>query len=107
MVTEVLNSRVVQIILMVTVLLEYIDFFIIFYPNTSYYAGIMLDAFSYLLCLKLCWHNRRVPICHYSVASYELVPYSYACGYILSYTTFHMQWLEAISTVLMTMSHLQ
>ena len=20
------------------------------YPNTSYYAGIMLDAFSYLLC---------------------------------------------------------
>ena len=32
-----------------------------FYPNTSYYAGIMLVAFSYLLCLKLCWHNRRVP----------------------------------------------
>ena len=33
----------------------------IFYPNTSYYANIMLDAFSYLLCLKLCWHNQRVP----------------------------------------------
>ena len=51
---KVLNTTVVQIKLMLTVLLEYIDLFIIFYPNTSYYAGIMLDAFSYLLCLKLC-----------------------------------------------------
>ena len=25
-----------------------------------YYAGIMLDAFNYPLCLKLCRHNRWV-----------------------------------------------
>ena len=30
-------------------------------PNTSYCAGIMLDAFRYLLCSKLCWHNWPVP----------------------------------------------
>ena len=29
--------------------------------NISYYAGIMLNAFSDLLCSKLCWHNRLVP----------------------------------------------
>ncbi len=23
----------------------------------TYYAGIMLDAFTILLCTKLCWHN--------------------------------------------------
>ena len=27
----------------------------------KYYAGIMLNAFSDLLCSKLCWHNRLVP----------------------------------------------
>ena len=43
---------------MVNVLLKYM---IIFWPNGPYYAGIMLDAFSYLLCSKLCWHNRLVP----------------------------------------------
>ena len=44
---------------MVSVLLEYIDL----EPNTSYYAGIMLDAFNYLLCSKLsiCQHNWLVP----------------------------------------------
>ena len=30
-----------------------------------YYAGIMLNAFNDLLCSKLCWHNKRVPICSY------------------------------------------
>ena len=30
----------------------------------AYYAGIMLDALACLLCLKLCWHNRRMPISH-------------------------------------------
>ena len=24
----------------------------------AYYAGIMLNAFAFLLCSKLCWHNR-------------------------------------------------
>ena len=28
----------------------------------AYYAGIMLDAFGYLLCFLLCWHNRPGPI---------------------------------------------
>ena len=32
-----------------------------FEPNTSYYAGIILDAFRYLLCLKLGRHNQQVP----------------------------------------------
>ena len=31
--------------------------------NISYYAGIMLNAFSVILCSNLCWHNRLVPIC--------------------------------------------
>ena len=31
------------------------------FQNYSYYAGIMLNAFSDLLCSKLCWHNWLVP----------------------------------------------
>ena len=27
----------------------------------AYYTGIMLIAFAFLLCLKLCWHNRFKP----------------------------------------------
>ena len=27
----------------------------------AYYAGIMLIAFAFLLCSKLCWHNRLKP----------------------------------------------
>ena len=45
---------------MVSVLLEYIKF-IISSIIFSYYAGIVLDAFGYLLCSKLCWHNWLVP----------------------------------------------
>ena len=45
----------------VSVLLEYIDLFKYFLSNTSYYAGIMLDAFRYLLCSKLCRYNWRKP----------------------------------------------
>ena len=44
------------------VLLKYI---IIFWPNDPYYAGITLDAFGYLLCSKLCWHNRLIPTAVY------------------------------------------
>ena len=43
-----------------TVQLEYIDHLLQFFKNISYYAGIMLNAFSDLLCSKLCWHNRLV-----------------------------------------------
>ena len=27
----------------------------------AYYTGIMLNAFAFLLCSKLCWHNRLKP----------------------------------------------
>ena len=58
---EVLHTTVAQIIIIVDVLLEYIDLQSYFQSSTTYDAGIMLDAFSYLLCSKLCWHNRLVP----------------------------------------------
>ena len=32
----------------------------------TYYAGIMLDAFLYLLCSKLCQHNWCRPTVQYS-----------------------------------------
>ena len=41
--------------------LEDINHLLQFFKNISYYAGIMLNAFSDLLCSKLCWHNRLVP----------------------------------------------
>ena len=28
--------------------------------NLAYYVSIMLDAFSYLFCPKLCWHFRKM-----------------------------------------------
>ena len=34
-----------------------------FVENISYYAGIMLNAFSDRLCSELCWHNWLVPTC--------------------------------------------
>ena len=33
----------------------------------AYYVGIMLDALACLLCLKLCRHNRRMPIQNYKM----------------------------------------
>ena len=44
-----------------TVQLEYTNHLLQFSKLFSYYAGIMLNAFSDLLCSKLCWHNRLVP----------------------------------------------
>ena len=41
--------------------LEHINHLWQFLKNISHYAGIMLNAFSDLLCLKLSWHNRLVP----------------------------------------------
>ena len=52
-----------------TVQLEYINHLLQFFKNISYYAGIMLNAFSDLLCSKLCWHNRLVP--NHDVASWS------------------------------------
>ena len=50
--------------LALTVQLEYINHLLQFFKNISYYAGIMLNAFSDLLCSKLCWHNRLIPNCY-------------------------------------------
>ena len=44
-----------------TVQLEYIKHLLQFFKSISYYAGIMPNAFSDLLCSKLCWHNWLVP----------------------------------------------
>ena len=44
-----------------TVQLEYTNQLLQFFKLFSYYAGIMLNAFSDLLCSKLCWHNWLVP----------------------------------------------
>ena len=44
-----------------TVRLEYINHFVAIFQNISYYAGIMHNAFSDLLCSKLYWNNRLVP----------------------------------------------
>ena len=44
-----------------TVQLEYTNHLLQFFKLFSYYAGIMLSAFSDLLRSKLCWHNRLVP----------------------------------------------
>ena len=64
--------------LMMTVLLEYIDYSLHFPQmlniaininpininlTISYHAGIMVNIFNDPLYLKLCWHNRWVPIC--------------------------------------------
>ena len=57
---------------LLTALLEHIDLilqlsffqqeFTLSYKYLTYYAGIMLNAFRYLLCSNLCQHNRQVPI---------------------------------------------
>ena len=39
----------------------------------SYYASIMLDALACLLCLKLCWHNRRMPITNPSTSRIDVI----------------------------------
>ena len=46
-----------------------------FFKNISYYAGITFNAFSDLLCSKLCWHNQLVPNCFVSEFSHVI-----ACG---------------------------
>ena len=65
---SVLLEYIMFIISMLSVLLEYNNYgecFIRVYRSLliflTYYAGIMLDAFRYLLCSKLCWHNRPEP----------------------------------------------
>ena len=47
--------------------------FNIFAEKNTYYAGIMLDAPSIVLCLKLCRHNISDPIAHSSFKSLNFV----------------------------------
>ena len=61
--------------------LEYINHLLQFFENISYYAGIMLNAFSDLLCSKLCWHNQLVP--SYVVTCSHLPLASIYCAYTM------------------------
>ena len=47
--------------LAMTARFEYINHLLQFFKSISYYADIMLNAFSDLLCSKLCWYNWLVP----------------------------------------------
>ena len=59
----------------------------------NYYASIMLDAFLYLLCWKLCLHYWHSPTCeviewHYkfiNLLSWELLLLADSCSFIASY----------------------
>ena len=50
----------------------------------AYYAGIMFDALTRLLCLKLCWHNQRRP----SIYVYILDKFHYVFIYIAHIGTY-------------------
>ena len=62
-----------------TVQLEYINHLLQFFKNSSYYASIMHNAFSDLLCSKLCWNNQLVPThkwAHpHTIIYYTYIPY--------------------------------
>ena len=49
----------------------------------SYYAGIMLNAFSDKLCSKLCYYNKRVPI----LGNTDLIKTHYEYNYEVSTIT--------------------
>ena len=62
------NAPVFQLRYGATALLPYVqagcqcrDHWYQFFKHISNYAGIMFKAFSELVCLKLCWHNRLIP----------------------------------------------
>ena len=71
---DILVSLMSVLLELLTALLEYIDLilqlsffqqeFTLSYEYLTYYAD-MLNAFRYLLCSKLCQHNRRVPTREY------------------------------------------
>ena len=56
-----MSANTLYVLLTMGVQLEYINHMLQFLKNISYYAGIMLNAFSDLFCSKLCWHNWLVP----------------------------------------------
>ena len=58
-----------------TVQLEYINQLL---QSFKKYSDIMLNALSHLLCSKLCWHNRPIPI-HHSEALVSEACCSIAC----------------------------
>ena len=61
--------------------LEYINHLLQFFENISYYAGIMLNVFSDLLC-SLYWHNRgRVPTPCYT--GFEVIMFTILCIILL------------------------
>ena len=52
----------------------------------AYYASIMLDALTHLLCLKLCRHNRHMPndLCHGYTIGYTGPQFSYSVNNLVS-----------------------
>jgi len=62
------NSLVTVITELLTALLEYLDLFDRFVQSAAVKASllpqnasIIPDSHTYLLCLKLCWHNCLIP----------------------------------------------
>ena len=57
------RDQPIMLLFLQTVLLEYINFGINFCSFINAYSHALLcwHHACYLLCLKLCWHNRRVP----------------------------------------------
>ena len=46
----------------------------------------MLNALGYLLCFKLCWHNRPGPN-YNKLPVYHLVTMYFGYGYVIMHTT--------------------
>ena len=42
---------------------SFVQFLCPLHKNCTYYASILLIAFTQPLCQKFCWRNRRVPSC--------------------------------------------
>ena len=63
----------------------------------------MLDAFSYLLCSKLCWHNWLVPRLYSSHCGvYEVINYSSShCGVyeVINYSSSHCGVCEVVNYI--------
>ena len=53
---------------------------------SDYYAHIMLNSFTYLLCFKLCWHNWLVPTAIILAYFYVKTEYPYYSIHVLYFT---------------------
>ena len=44
------------------------------------YTSIIPDSFTYLLCSKLCWHNRLIPICDVEASLIPIIQWKFCIG---------------------------